>query len=94
MSGIMSAISSRESSQTEENTASPMLSSRINHPLCKFSAFSQGSGDKDHSNQDVSPAATIKIPYIERLPPYTSWIFLDRCLTFKYFQFPVMLCMM
>ncbi|XP_027363772.1 histone-lysine N-methyltransferase EZA1 isoform X2 [Abrus precatorius] len=78
ISEVMSEISTRDSSQTEENRNCPVLSSRIDHPLCKFSGFSQGSGDKDHSNQDVLSATSIKIPYIERLPPYTSWIFLDR----------------
>ncbi|KAL1339485.1 hypothetical protein AAHE18_U040700 [Arachis hypogaea] len=75
---IMSAISSRESSERDETSASPLLSSRIDHPLCKFNAFSHGSGDKDHGNQDILPATTIKIPYVEGLPPYTSWIFLGR----------------
>lgn len=78
ISGIMTAISRRDSSQTEENRTIPMLSSRIDHPLCKFSGFSQGSGDKDYSNQDILATTSIKIPYIESVPPYTSWIFLDR----------------
>ncbi|OIW12996.1 hypothetical protein TanjilG_15445 [Lupinus angustifolius] len=63
---------------TEENRSIPLLSSRIDHPLCKVSGSSQGSGDNDHNNQDILATTSIKIPYIERLPPYTSWIFLDR----------------
>ena len=56
-----------------------MLSSRINHPVSKFLGFSQGSGDKDHINiQEGLPAPSIKIPCIEKLPPYTSWIHLAR----------------
>ncbi|CAJ1969826.1 unnamed protein product [Sphenostylis stenocarpa] len=77
-SGVLSAILTNSSSQTEENRKIPILSSRINRPLCKFSGFSPVSGDKDHSNQDVLSATSIKIPFVERLPPYTSWIFLDR----------------
>ncbi|KAK7278175.1 hypothetical protein RJT34_23200 [Clitoria ternatea] len=77
-SGVMSAISMRDSSKSEEQEKIPILSSRIDQPLCRFSSFSQVSGDKDHSNQDVLSAPSIKIPYIARLPPYTSWIFLDR----------------
>ena len=77
-SGVLSAISTR----TEENKKTPVLS-RIDRPLCKFSGFSPVPGDKDHSNQDVLSATSIKIPYIERLPPYTSWIFLDRCFNFQ-----------
>lgn len=78
ISGIMSAISNRDTSQTEKNRTCSILSSRMDHPLCKFSGFTQDSGDKDGSNQDISPATSIKIPRIEILPPYTSWIFLDR----------------
>ncbi|KAK7392234.1 hypothetical protein VNO78_20665 [Psophocarpus tetragonolobus] len=78
MSGVLSAVSARGSSQTQENRKTPILSSRIDHPLFKFSGFSPVSGDKDYSNQDVLSATSIKIPYIDRLPPYTSWIFLDR----------------
>ncbi|XP_014514285.1 histone-lysine N-methyltransferase EZA1 isoform X4 [Vigna radiata var. radiata] len=76
-SGVLSAITTRGFSQTEENRKTPILS-RIDRPLCKFNGFSPVSGDKDHNNQDVLSATSIKIPYIERLPPYTSWIFLDR----------------
>ncbi|XP_068493485.1 histone-lysine N-methyltransferase EZA1-like isoform X1 [Phaseolus vulgaris] len=76
-SGVLSAMSTRGSSQTEGDRKTPILS-RIDRPLCKFSGFSPVSVDKDHSNQDVLSATSIKIPYIERLPPYTSWIFLDR----------------
>ncbi|XP_057427245.1 histone-lysine N-methyltransferase EZA1-like isoform X3 [Lotus japonicus] len=78
ISRVVSAISTRDSSQTEENRTHSLLSSRIGHPLCKLNGFSQASGDKDYNNQDVSSATSIKIPHIERLPPYTSWIFLDK----------------
>lgn len=87
MSGVLSETSTRGSSQTEENRKNPILSSRIDHPLCKFSGFSPVSGDKDHSNQDALSATSIKIPYIETLPPYTSWIFLDRCFNLQRFNF-------
>ncbi|KAK7269605.1 hypothetical protein RIF29_22338 [Crotalaria pallida] len=78
ISGVTSATSRQDSPQTEESRTIPLLSSRIDHPLCKFSGSSQGSGDNDHSIQDILATASIKIPHIERLPPYTSWIFLDR----------------
>jgi len=87
MSGVLSEISTRGSSPPEENRKTPILSSRIDHPLCKFSGFSPVSGDKDHSNQDALSATSIKIPYIETLPPYTSWIFLDRCFNLQRFNF-------
>lgn len=81
----MSAVSTRGSSQMEENKTLSMLSSRMDHPLCKFDGFTQGSGDKDHNNQDIPSATSIKIPRIERLPPYTSWIFLGRCFDLQIF---------
>lgn len=56
MSGVLSETSTRGSSQTEENRKNPILSSRIDHPLCKFSGFSPVWGDKDHNNQDVLSA--------------------------------------
>jgi histone-lysine N-methyltransferase EZH2 len=74
----MSEVSTRDSSQAEENRTYSILSSRMDHPLCQFNGFTLGSGDKNHSNQDIS-ATSIKIPRVERLPPFTSWIFLDRC---------------
>jgi histone-lysine N-methyltransferase EZH2 len=75
----MSEVSTRDSSQAEENRTYSILSSRMDHPLCQFNGFTQGSVDKNHSNQDISSATSIKIPRVERLPPFTSWIFLDRC---------------
>ncbi|KAI9099138.1 hypothetical protein K1719_024905 [Acacia pycnantha] len=79
VSEVVSAISKRDSLHRQENRISQMLSSRIGHPLFKFNAFSQGSSDKDLINSlDVIFTTSIKMPYVERLPPYTSWIFLDR----------------
>ncbi|EEF47263.1 histone-lysine N-methyltransferase EZA1 isoform X1 [Ricinus communis] len=53
--------------------------SRIGSPLCKYSGFAQGSGDKDYINgHEVIPWTSTKIPFVERIPPYTTWIFLDR----------------
>ncbi|KAF7804926.1 histone-lysine N-methyltransferase EZA1-like isoform X1 [Senna tora] len=76
---MVSTISRRNSSHKEGIRISHMLATRIDHPICKFSGFSQVSGDKDHTNnQEVLSATSVKIPYIEKLPPYTSWIFLER----------------
>ncbi|GKV40499.1 hypothetical protein SLEP1_g48139 [Rubroshorea leprosula] len=49
------------------------------NPLCKYAAFSQGSVDKDSANtHEVVPSTSVKLMFIEKLPPYTTWIFLDR----------------
>ena len=51
---------------------------RIENPLCKFSDFAQGSGDKDCVNiQEVVFSVSTNPPYIKKIPPYTTWIFLD-----------------
>ncbi|XP_048134678.1 histone-lysine N-methyltransferase EZA1 isoform X6 [Rhodamnia argentea] len=58
---------------------SNILLSRIENPLGKFSAYVQGSGDKDGIyGHELSSLVGTKLPYTEKLPPYTTWIFLDR----------------
>lgn len=55
------------------------LSIKVDNPLCKYAAFTQGSGDKDGNGSNEVVLYTItKLPYIEKLPPCTTWIFLDR----------------
>lgn len=67
-------------SNREENVSDKLLSSRIEIPLSKYSGFAQGSsGDRDYVNgHEVVCSTSIKLPYIEKIPPYTTWIFLDR----------------
>ncbi|XP_057433792.1 histone-lysine N-methyltransferase EZA1-like [Lotus japonicus] len=81
VSAIISDISRRGSLRTGENTIQ-MLSSRIDRPFCKLISFPQGLGknaeNNNRNNQDVSPVISIKIPYIERLPPFTCWVHLAR----------------
>ncbi|XP_030491292.2 histone-lysine N-methyltransferase EZA1 isoform X1 [Cannabis sativa] len=63
----------------EGNGGGKTLCWRIENPLCKFSGCAQGFGDKDHvSYHDFVPQSSIKLPYVERLPPYTTWIFLQK----------------
>ena len=51
---------------------------QIGNPLCTFSDFAQGSGDKDCVNiQEVVFSVSTNPPCIEKIPPYTTWIFLD-----------------
>ncbi|GAV83620.1 SET domain-containing protein [Cephalotus follicularis] len=68
------------SSRKLDNRSDRLFSSRIEIPLCTFSGFAQGSGDKDYVNghEVVSSTSSIKLPYVEKIPPYTTWIFLDR----------------
>lgn len=75
----MSSTSRNALSFVEENRNGKMLLSRMELPLCKLSGIAYGAGDKDYiNNQEVVYSFSIKLPYIEKLPPYTTWIFLDR----------------
>ncbi|XP_022728204.1 histone-lysine N-methyltransferase EZA1-like isoform X2 [Durio zibethinus] len=79
ISEILSATSSRNVLCTEENGFGKMLSARIKIPFCKYTGFAQGSGDRDYANaHEVVSSTNAKLPYIEKLPPYTTWIFLDK----------------
>lgn len=50
-----------------------------NMPLCKYSGLPQGYGDKEYVHcHEVVFSTSIRLPYVERIPPYTTWIFLDR----------------
>ncbi|XP_031260080.1 histone-lysine N-methyltransferase EZA1-like [Pistacia vera] len=50
-----------------------------NMPLCKYSGFTQGLGDKEYANcHEVVFSTSTKLPYMEKIPPYTTWIFLDK----------------
>ncbi|KAK8554660.1 hypothetical protein V6N13_093635 [Hibiscus sabdariffa] len=76
---ILSATSSRNVPCVEENGFGKMLSSRIQNPLCKFAGLAQGPGDRDYANgHEVVSSTSVKLPYVEKLPPYTTWIFLDK----------------
>ncbi|KAK6239489.1 hypothetical protein QUC31_004958 [Theobroma cacao] len=79
ISEILSATSCRNVICVEENGFGKVLSSRIEIPLCKYSGFAQGSGDRDYATgHEVQSSTNAKLPYIEKLPPYTTWIFLDK----------------
>ncbi|RDX64213.1 Histone-lysine N-methyltransferase EZ3, partial [Mucuna pruriens] len=78
---VKSVISGRESLQTEETVN--MLSSRIDNPFCKFNGFPKGMVEKDRiNNVDLSFAKSIRIPYMEKLPPYKSWVYVARLIFF------------
>lgn len=79
ISQIISATSRTNSTLSEKNGSFKLFPSRIEQPLCKFSGFAHGYGDKDYiNNQEVVFSSSTKLPSAENLPPYTTWIFLDR----------------
>lgn len=66
-------ISSRDGSYIKT------LSLRIENPIIKFYGLSPGSGEKDNVNsQEVVSSTSTRLPYIQKLAPYTTWIFLDK----------------
>ncbi|KHN19211.1 Histone-lysine N-methyltransferase EZA1 [Glycine soja] len=76
-SKVNSIISRRGTLQNKEKVN--MLSSRINKPICKHSGFPKGLVGKDCINKlDIALANEIRIPYLEKLPPYTTWVYLTR----------------
>ncbi|KAJ0797222.1 putative [histone H3]-lysine(4) N-trimethyltransferase chromatin remodeling SET family [Helianthus annuus] len=64
-------------SSTENSGMGEMLSSRIKNPLCILTGPGQISGD-DSSSQEAAISISAKLPVADRIPPYTTWIFLAR----------------
>lgn len=62
-----------------------MLTARIENPLHNYGGIAQGLGDKDVFNcQDVSHSTSARLPLVEKIPSYTTWIFLDRYVAVKF----------
>lgn len=76
VSPLLSAASSRTTAG--ENGNSNVFSSRMEKPLCKLIGFPHGVADRDYIPTKDVISASIKLPCAERIPPYTTWIFLDR----------------
>ncbi|KAL7151076.1 hypothetical protein ABFS83_04G006900 [Erythranthe nasuta] len=73
------AASRCDLSATRSDVSGDLLSLRMNYPLCKLSGHIQGSTDRDDANgEEVVFPTTAKLPLIERIPSYTTWMFLDR----------------
>ncbi|KAJ4968582.1 hypothetical protein NE237_015283 [Protea cynaroides] len=66
-------------SKEEQNGSKNMLSFRIGSPLYKCNGSVHGAGEKDYMNShEILSSTVIKVPYVEKIPPYTTWIFLDK----------------
>ncbi|EYU46811.1 hypothetical protein MIMGU_mgv1a002769mg [Erythranthe guttata] len=73
------AASRCDLSATRSDISGDLLSLRMNYPLCKLSGHIQGSTDRDDADgEEVVFPTTAKLPLIERIPSYTTWMFLDR----------------
>ncbi|XP_022898110.1 histone-lysine N-methyltransferase EZA1-like isoform X3 [Olea europaea var. sylvestris] len=73
------AASRNDVTITKNNDLGNSLSFRMDNPLSKVSGFFHGYGDRDYVNtEEVVFSATVKLPSIQKIPRYTTWIFLDR----------------
>lgn len=76
------AQSRKTTNLMEQGGTKDMLTLRIESALCKFSGLDPTSGDKETVNcqeEGISPwMRPIKLPFVQMIPPYTTWIFLDR----------------
>ncbi|KAJ4843048.1 hypothetical protein Tsubulata_037517 [Turnera subulata] len=78
VSKLRLATSSNIVSFSGQNGVAKMISSRIGSPICKYGGFSL-STDKDYINgHEVVHSAVTKLPSVDKIPPYTTWMFLDR----------------
>ncbi|GMH02304.1 hypothetical protein Nepgr_004143 [Nepenthes gracilis] len=69
----------REDLSAAGNESSSVLYLRNESAIFAFDEFVPGSGDKDFtSSHEAIFSTSTKLPYIERIPPYTTWIFLAR----------------
>ncbi|KAI3514708.1 hypothetical protein L1887_13339 [Cichorium endivia] len=75
VSELVSLAMDRSDGSSKENSGEgKMLSSRIKNPLCLL----QVSGDDNSTTQEVAISISAKLPPADKIPPYTTWIFLDR----------------
>ncbi|XP_010259294.1 PREDICTED: histone-lysine N-methyltransferase EZ3 isoform X2 [Nelumbo nucifera] len=78
-SQLQSAALKKDFYFMEHNGSKDMLSFRAENALCKFSGSAQGSGERDCINdEEILSSTAIRLPLIEKIPPYTTWIFLDK----------------
>ncbi|XP_055818046.1 histone-lysine N-methyltransferase EZA1 isoform X2 [Solanum dulcamara] len=72
-------LSTSRSDTMKNSGTGQMLSLRISSPPCKVGGLLQSSGDRDYANgEEVVSSTTARLPFIENIPSYTTWIFLDR----------------
>ncbi|KAG8370604.1 hypothetical protein BUALT_Bualt13G0000700 [Buddleja alternifolia] len=73
------AASRNDFTVTRIDSSENFLSFRMDNPLYRFSGLTQGFADRDDINsEEVVFSTSAKLPPVERMPPFTTWIFLDR----------------
>lgn len=66
-----------------------MFSSRMEKPLCKLNGVPHGVGDRDYIPTKDVVSGSVRVHSAERIPPYTTWIFLDRHVLCYFILLPV-----
>ncbi|KAL9264320.1 Histone-lysine N-methyltransferase EZA1-like protein [Drosera capensis] len=75
---VLSATSAERLSAAESGS-SEVLSIKTKGTICVFNGFVPGSADKNCTNgHDATISTSTKLPFVEKIPPYTTWISLDR----------------
>ncbi|XP_047311152.1 histone-lysine N-methyltransferase EZA1 [Impatiens glandulifera] len=73
------ATSRNTVSISEESYKSTTLGVGFQSHLCKLSGHPQGYGDKDYvSSHEIFYSTSTRLPRVVKIPPYTSWVFLDK----------------
>ncbi|KAL6525906.1 hypothetical protein OROMI_030301 [Orobanche minor] len=73
------AASRTDTAVPVSNNSGSVLSFRMSYPLRKIHGLMQGPTGRDDANsEEVEFYTTAKLPVVERIPRYTTWIFLDR----------------
>lgn len=75
---LSSSVRTNDDSSSEHSGMGQMLSSRISSPLCFLTGPGQISGDDNSSSQEAAISISAKLPAADKIPPYTTWIFLAR----------------
>ncbi|RID43252.1 hypothetical protein BRARA_I00121 [Brassica rapa] len=57
---------------------SNVFCSRMEKPLCKLTGFPHGVAERDYVPTKDVVSGSVRLPNADRIPPYTTWIFLDR----------------
>ncbi|CAN1792693.1 Histone-lysine N-methyltransferase EZA1 [Linum perenne] len=74
----ISQLVSATSSYAGMQGVATAISARIRDPLWVYNGFVQGTGDRDNGNGQEGHWTNTELPSAEKIPPYTTWTFLDR----------------
>ena len=77
----------RTDASNKNNGEDKMLSSRIKNPLCLLTGQVSSDDNTNTTTQEAAISISAKLPPTDKIPPYTTWIFLDRFFIISTFFF-------